>query len=258
MKPYLSIPLLSLTLSSCTDSSDWGMTGLIVLFTLMLVMFGLTIFFIAKKKSQADKSMAKYNRDLNQALSKFDTPEQKIDMLKILIKRINEDEKYQKDESWKNKVLVSTYIPLAAQYYKLGDEAQTLGICSDIIALDPDHAMAYYNRGSIYSDMGLFEQALNDLNKTIELSPYYASAYNNRGMVFYRLQEYEKAIEDYTAAIEQEDSAISYYNRANAHLAMENKEQALNDFRRFIEMDDEEDPNLSTNVRSAIKNLESE
>lgn len=258
MKSYLAILLLlPLTLSSCTFSSDWGMTGLIILFVLMLVMFGLTIFFIAKKKSQADKSIAKYNRDLNQALSKFETPEQKVEMLKILINRIKEDEKYKKDESWKNKVLVSTYTPLAAQYYKLGDEAQTLGVCSDIIALDPDHAMTYYNRGSIYSDMGLYEQALSDLNRTIELTPSYASAYNNRGMAYYRLQEYEKAIEDYNQAIEQEDSAISYYNRASAYLALKNKDQALNDFRKFIELDDSDDE-LTQDVISVIKDLEKE
>lgn len=234
------------------------MTTLIILFVVMLVMFGLTIFLIARKKAQADKSLVKYNRDLYQALAKFETPQQKIDMLKILIKRINEDEKYKKDENWRNKVLVNTYIPMAAQYYKLGDEAQTLGVCSDIITLDPDHAMAYYNRGSIYSDMGLYEQALKDLNKTIELTPSYASAYNNRGMVYYRLQEYDKAIDDYNQAISHEDSPISYYNRANAYLALNNNDQALADFRQFIKLGKNEDENLIADVKSVIKNLTSE
>ncbi len=239
-------------------SSDWGMTTLIILFVLMLVMFGLTIFFIAKKKSQADKSMAKYNRDLYQALSKFDTPEQKIDVLKILIKRIEEDEKYKKDEGWKNKVLVSTYIPLAAQYYKLGDEAQTLGVCSDIIALDVDHAMAYYNRGSIYSDMGLYEQALADLSRTIELTPSYASAYNNRGMVYYRIGQYEKAVEDYDKAIEQEDSAISYYNRGNAYYALADNTKALSDFEKFLELDESGDDELIKSVELTVEVLREE
>lgn len=257
MKPYLLILSIPLLLSSCTISGDWGMTALIVLFVFMLLMFGLTIYFIARKKAQADKSLAKYNNDLYKALSKFETPEQKIDMLRILIRRINEDDKYKKDENWKNKVLVNTYVPLAAQYYKLGDEAQTLGVCSDIIALDPDHAMAYYNRGSIYSDMGLYEQALTDLSKTIELTPAYTSAYNNRGLVYYRIEEFEKAIADYNQVIEQEDSAVSYYNRANAYYALGQVEPALSDFRLFLELDDSGDADLRNDVESIVEKLES-
>lgn len=256
MKPYFAILSVPLFFSSCTISGEWGMTALIVLFVFMLLMFGLTIYLIARKKAQADKSLAKYNNDLYKALSKFDTPEQKIDMLKILIKRIEEDEKYKKDETWKHKVLVNTYVPLAAQYYKLGDEAQTLGVCSDIIALDPDHAMAHYNRGSIYSDMGLYEQALSDLSKTIELTPSYASAYNNRGLVYYRLEEYDKAIADYNEVIESEGSAVAYYNRANAYYALGQVEAALSDFRLFLELDDSGDAALRNDVESVIKKLE--
>ena len=252
--PLLSIPLL---FTSCSSSSfaDWGIVSIIVLFALMLVMFGLTVFFIFKKKRQADRSMAKYNRDLNNALSKFDTPEQKIDMLKVLIQRIEADEKYKKDTDWKNKVLVNTYIPMAAQYYKMGDEAQALGICSDIIELDPEHAMSYYNRGSIYSNMGMYEKALADLDKTIELTPYYASAYNNRGLVYYKLDEYEKAIADYDKAISLEDSAISYYNRANAYYASEEPQKALDDFIQFLESDQGDDAEMRTDVESVIQLL---
>lgn len=253
---YIPVSILSFLFSSCSFAENWGIVSVIALFSLMIILFILTFILIFRKKRQADKSLAKYNNDLYKALAKFDTPEQKIEMLKILIERIENDEKYQKDADWKNKVLVNTYIPLAAQYYKIGDEASTLGICSDIIDIDPDHAMSYYNRGSIFNNMGLYEKALADLTKTIELTPEYASAYNNRGLVYYKLDEYDKAIADYDQAIELEDSAVSYFNRANAYYALGDKENALIDFNQFLKLNKSEDAEFRADIEAIIKKLE--
>ncbi|MCX6009298.1 MAG: tetratricopeptide repeat protein, partial [Chloroflexi bacterium] len=41
---------------------------------------------------------------------------------------------------------------------------------SKAIELAPSYAMAYYNRGIVYDNMGQADLALADLNKTIELS----------------------------------------------------------------------------------------
>ena len=76
--------------------------------------------------------------------------------------------------------------PLTAQVYLTrGDAAQDaqekISYYSKAIALDPNYAIAYNNRGSVYYDLDEYRLALNDYNKAIALKPDYAIAFNNRG-----------------------------------------------------------------------------
>ncbi|WP_255495305.1 tetratricopeptide repeat protein [Dysgonomonas sp. 521] len=255
---FVYILLLSLLLSSCSASFvNIGIIGIITMFALMLLLFALMFFLIARRKKQGEKSLVKFNNDVYLALNKLDTPQKKAEMLNALIERIDNDEKYKKDTEWRDKVLVKTYMHLAIVYYQMGDEMQTLNICSKIIELDPDDAMPYYNRGSIYSNMGLFDKALQDLDRTIELQPDYASAYNNRGLVHEKMEHYEEALADYNEAIQLEGSPIAYYNRGNTYYEMEQYDDALGDYRTVIEKLDENDqPDLRTEVETSIKIVE--
>lgn len=221
----------------------------------MLISFGAMIFFIFKKRRQADKSLAKYTNELYLRISKLDSPEKKVEALKILIQRINEDEKYESDADWKNKVLVKTLIPLAAAYYKLGDESETLRVCTQIIELDPDHGMSYYNRGSIYSHMGMYEKALTDYNRAIELMPDYASTYNNRGLAHDKLEHYNEAIEDYNKVLALEDSAIAYFNRANTYVTLEQYAKAISDYKQCLALDPNDKNGLKKDIELILENL---
>lgn len=255
---FVYILLLSLFFTSCNTSFvNIGIVGIIAMFGLMLLLFALMFYLIARRKKLGEKSLVKFNNDIYIALRKLDTPQKKIDMLNALVERIDNDEKYKKDTEWRDKVLVKTYMHLAIVYYQMGDEMQTLNICSKIIELDPDDAMPYYNRGSIYSNMGLYDKALHDLNRTIELQPDYASAYNNRGLVHEKMEHYNEALTDYNKAIQLEDSPIAYYNRGNTHYEMEQYDDALKDYKSVIEKLDENDqPDLRTEAEASIKIVE--
>ena len=67
---------------------------------------------------------------------------------------------------------------------------------------DSDHAIAYFNRGYDYGELGEYEKAISDYTKVIELNPEYATAYYYRGICYRKLGEYNKTISDYTEAIE--------------------------------------------------------
>ena len=231
-----------------------GIIGIIAIFGLMLLLFAIMFFLIARRKKQGEKSLVKFNNDIYLSLKKLSTPQQKVDMLNVLVERINNDEKYKKDTEWRDKVLVKTYMHLAIVYYQMGDEMQTMNVCTKIIELDPNDSMPYYNRGSIYSNMGLYEKALQDLNKTIELAPDYASAYNNRGLVHEKMEHYQEALSDFGQAIALEDSPIAYYNRGNSYYEIGKYMESLEDYNKVLaKLGDNDQTGLKKEVEASIE-----
>jgi regulator of sirC expression with transglutaminase-like and TPR domain len=106
------------------------------------------------------------------------------------------------------------------------------------IELDPDHALAYNDRGRAYAAKGDYARAMADFNRTIDLDPDYAPAYNNRGLVYAIKGNYDRAIADYNRAIELDpDHAFAYYNRGRAYYAKGDKNRAIADYSRAIELD---------------------
>lgn len=252
---YSLVLFIPFILTSCTGNISWSMGMIIALFAAMLILFGIMFFIIFKKRKQADKSLAKFKNDLNISLQKFSTPEQKAGMLEKLIERIENDKEYQKDEDWKNRVLVCALQPLAAAYYKMKNESKALAVCSRMIELEPEHIMAHYNRGSIYSDMGLYDKAIADFDRTIELMPSYASTYNNRGLVYEKMEQYEQAIADYSKTIEMEDSPIAHFNRGNSYFTIGKKDKAKADYEEYLKLDPNDQIGLHNNVKRILKEI---
>ena len=69
------------------------------------------------------------------------------------------------------------------------------------IALKPDFAEAYSNRGNALRDLKRPEEALASYDKTIALKPDYAEAYSNRGSALLDLKRAEEALASYDKAI---------------------------------------------------------
>jgi TonB family protein len=68
------------------------------------------------------------------------------------------------------------------------------------IALDPQDAIAYNQRGIASFAAGNVQAALKDFSKTIELQPQLAEAYNNRGIIERTLGDYRQAGKDFERA----------------------------------------------------------
>ncbi len=254
--PVFAIPFL-FTSCSLPDIAGYGFVAVIGAFVLMIILFAIMFYLIAKRKKQGERSLVKFNNDVFIALNKLSTLQQKENMLNNLIDRINNDEKYKKDAEWRDKVLLKTYLHLATVYYRMGDEMQTLNTCTKIIELDPNDGMAHYNRGSIYSNISMFDKALSDLNKTIELMPDYASAYNNRGLVHEKMEHYDEAIDDFTEAIRLEESPVAYFNRGNCYYELEKYEEALSDYKAAIaHPDSQTQAELKREIEASIKIIE--
>ena len=80
------------------------------------------------------------------------------------------------------------------------------------IALHPEFAQSYHERGVGYSNKGNFERAVEDLTIAIELNPDFILSYTERGFNRIRTGDYDGAISDYNWAIEHDE-----LNKVNAY-----------------------------------------
>ena len=158
----------------------------------------------------------------------------------------------------------------ASTYYELGDPKAAISEWDNVLALQPEYAYGYYQRGWYKYLMRDFENALEDFSMCIALDPTEAYAYVCRGdvysqqgkkelaeMDFKKVIEIEKNPEDYQcihyayqglgqndkaiAAIDtliarEEDRAGTYYDAACLYGRMGNKKKSLEYLEKSLEL----------------------
>ena len=81
------------------------------------------------------------------------------------------------------------------------------------IELNPNVAVCYNNRGTVYLRKDEYHNAIQDYTMAIVLSPYDTPAYSGRGEAWLHLEEWEKARSDLTVAREKGlDIVASFHN----------------------------------------------
>jgi tetratricopeptide (TPR) repeat protein len=86
--------------------------------------------------------------------------------------------------------------------YNAGAYEQAIAEFTKAIELDPNLAIAYYNRGLAYLKLEQYNQSLADFNKTIELKPDMGEAWSAKGVVLEKLGNYEGALDAYNKALQ--------------------------------------------------------
>lgn len=122
-------------------------------------------------------------------------------------------------------------------YGSLRDYTAAISDFDKAIELIPDLTQSYNNRGYIYNKTREHEKALADYNKAIELNPFYVNAYNNRGITYMDMGRHRDALSDYDMAVAIEPySAEAYSNRGFVHKVLGEYDAALSDLNRAIEL----------------------
>jgi tetratricopeptide (TPR) repeat protein len=103
------------------------------------------------------------------------------------------------------------------------------------IALKPDYAEAYSNRGNVLRDIRRFYEALANYDRAIALKPDLAEIYSNRGNALRDLKRFDEALASYERAIAlKPDYAGAYSNRGNALRDLKRLDEALASYERAI------------------------
>ena len=84
--------------------------------------------------------------------------------------------------------------------YNSDDYNYQVSCYAKCLSYDKDFALAYYNRGLAYKNLGRHQEAIDDYNTAIKINPDYADAYINRGVAKEQLgiddcSDYKKACE---------------------------------------------------------------
>ena len=100
-----------------------------------------------------------------------------------------------------------------------------------------ENAEYYNNRGWTYFTQGQYDLAIADFNRAIQLDPNYAVAYNNRGVV-YSMDDYDLAMADYTQAIQLDPNyAQAYANRGYGYSTIADYVHARADWEQALKLD---------------------
>src|SRR5262249_13118482 len=113
----------------------------------------------------------------------------------------------------------------ALRELKYLDEA--LASYDQAIALKPDYAAAFNNRGIALRELKRLDEALASYDPAIALKPDYAEAFNNRGIALRELKRLDEALASYDQAIAlKPDYAEAFINRGSILLELKRLDEA--------------------------------
>lgn len=144
------------------------------------------------------------------------------------------------------------------EYVKNGKYDEAIAEFTKDVALDPNDAEAYNNRGIAYltrlsserageKDLKKIaadlESANQDFTRAIKLKSDFAAAYYNRGLT--NIAQYEKAITDFSRVIIlKPDHARAYYYRAVEYFNLKDYNKSWDDVRKAQKLGYKVDPNF--------------
>ena len=107
----------------------------------------------------------------------------------------------------------------------------------------------WFDKGALCATYGNDPAAIKYFQKAISLDPQRSDAYFEQGVSYGQLEFYLKAIALINKAIEMNPyNGLYYYGRARVHLLNDEKEKAMEDFKKAAELDDEDAQNYINTI----------
>ncbi len=105
----------------------------------------------------------------------------------------------------------------------------------EAIALNPNVAIAWNDKGMVFVDQAQFDSALVCFDRAIQIKPDLGPARSNRGAIFLSRGDGAAAVKDFTAAIETNPRFFSAFtNRALAYSQLGEHQKAIDDLRAAL------------------------
>ncbi len=119
-----------------------------------------------------------------------------------------------------------------------GSQIQAIATYERVLVLDPDHAAAHINLGTLYYNRQDYGGAEEHYRRAIEIDPRYALAYFDLGNVLDETGRVAEAIQTYHAALQLAPTyADAHYNLALAYEKIKEPRKALRHWRAYVKLD---------------------
>lgn len=145
----------------------------------------------------------------------------------------------------------------------LGENTRAIGALTEVLNMDGDHLDAFFKRGTIYFNMGIYAQAIRDFSVIINfdesestnaiyfkldqygqeqvqvatLATMKGQVYGLRGLARQSIGSFEDAERDLTISIRMDSSAQNFVNRALLFMELGQTASAKNDLNFAIRLD---------------------
>ncbi len=96
----------------------------------------------------------------------------------------------------------SDYLTLASVEYSKGNYLKTTQYLDKAIEINPNYAIAWYNKGTALGKLALHDEALKAYDKAIEINPNYAKAWYGKACMYYLKKDKKNALKYLSQAIE--------------------------------------------------------
>ena len=117
-------------------------------------------------------------------------------------------------------------------------QAQAIEMYQQVLELDPDHAAAHINLGTLHYNRQEYALAEKHYRHAIEVDPRYALAYFDLGNVLDETGRVAEAIQTYSTALQLAPTyADAHYNLALAYEKIKEPRNALKHWRAYVKLD---------------------
>lgn len=117
-------------------------------------------------------------------------------------------------------------------------QTQAIEMYQQVLDLDPDHAAAHINLGTLHYNRQEYALAEKHYRHAIEVDPRYALAYFDLGNVLDETGRVAEAIQTYSTALQLAPTyADAHYNLALAYEKIKEPRNALKHWRAYVKLD---------------------
>jgi tetratricopeptide (TPR) repeat protein len=118
------------------------------------------------------------------------------------------------------------------------DDLERLKLLKECVTAEPDAAYAYNEIGTVYDNLGQYDDAQKALEKAMSLAPNWSYPYNNLAIIFHNMKQYDKSKEYYRIAMEKDATLVNpYYNLGILYSDLGDTLTAINYYRQAISVD---------------------
>lgn len=142
---------------------------------------------------------------------------------------------------------------------------EAIGLFSDFLVEEPNHADALFFRAICYRKVENYEQSISDFTAIIERLNDEATIYSERAVSYYHLKNYKAAVDDLNKAVVLDPNNPYRYSSRAYIRAYIDIDGAMADYEKAIELDPQDDISYNNlgllqenqgNMRKAQENFE--